>query len=191
MTEVGLAYQAGRVEPLTVVDPFAAVLTDGLGQVPGPVWTPWPVPDGWRLSGVGFSPDATVTSWLGPSPLAGFPVEALLIADEPGSDVGSWFAGLPSRHVRTDVVSWSPYARFEVEGHHTPLWWVPDAKHDRAAYVGEFGGQWLWVVIHPAAAGTLVADSWTLVDARELGPEMAVVPVAELSARLLVEPGFG
>ena len=61
------------------------------------------------------------------------------------------------------------------------------AGTDRAAYAGEAAGRWLWVVVHPAGAGALVVEPMSLVDARELGAELTVLPLGELSPRLLVD----
>ena len=80
----------------------------------------------------------------------------------------------------------APHAKFGVEGRLVPLWSVEGAR-DRAVYAGEAAGRWLWVIVHPAEASAIVVQPLTLVDARLLGAELTVVPVGELSPRLVVE----
>ena len=67
-----------------------------------------------------------------------------------------------------------------------PLWSVEGAN-DRAVYAGEAAGRWLWVIVHPAEASAIVVQPLTLVDARLLGAELTVLPVGELSPRLVLE----
>jgi hypothetical protein len=74
-----------------------------------------------------------------------------------------------------------------VEDRLVPLWAVSGVSPDRAVYAGEAAGRWLWVVVHPAEAGALMVEPMHLVDARGLGAELTVLPVGELSPRLVVD----
>jgi hypothetical protein len=50
--------------------------------------------------------------------------------------------------------------------------WAVEAAADRAAYVGEAMGSWLWVVLWPADTGALMLDGPELRDLREPGMEI-------------------
>jgi hypothetical protein len=55
-----------------------------------------------------------------------------------------------------------------VLGHPVSMWAV-EAAPDRAAYVGEAMGCWLWVVLWPADTGALILEGPELCDLREPG----------------------
>lgn len=173
-----------------VLDPVAAVLSAEINAVPAPLWTPWPVPENWKFTGLAHtgrsvSDGSAVTCWSGPDPF-GDPAEMLLISEEAGAGVGSHFAALPVTYPGPEVGEGSPHARFTVEDRLVPLWAVDGVQPDRAVYAGEAAGRWLWVIVHPAEAGALMVEPMRLVDARDLGAELTVLPVGELSPRLLV-----
>ncbi len=182
---------------LTVVDPFAAVIGGEINGLLIPLWTPWPVPFGWTFGGFAYGGGrpgqgdreargaATVACWSGTDPF-GDPAELVLVCEEAGAGVGSHFAGLAMTYPSPGVGEGPPHARFEVAGRPVPLWAV-DAERDRAAYAGEAAGRWLWVVVHPAESAALVVQPMQLVDARQLGAELIVLPVGELSPRLLID----
>jgi hypothetical protein len=175
---------------LTVVEPLAAVLHTDLERLPVPVWFPWPLPDRWLFTGLAHTEKAdddgaSVTTWSGPD-LFGDPAELILVCEEAGAGVGSHFAGRIESYPGSAVGEGPPHARFVVEARAVPLWAVDGVGGDRAAYAGEAAGRWLWVVVHPAEASAIVVEPISLVDARELGAELALLPVAELSPRLLV-----
>jgi uncharacterized protein DUF6758 len=175
---------------LTVVQPLAAVLHTDLEQLQVPVWFPWPLPDQWVFTGLAYTEKAavdgaSVTTWSGPD-LFGDPAELLLVSEEAGAGVGSHFAGRSESYPGSAVGEGAPHARFVVEDRHVPLWAVDGVAGDRAVYAGEAAGRWLWVVVHPAEASAMVVEPISLVDARQLGAELALLPVAELSPRLIV-----
>ncbi len=184
-------------ERLTVVDPFAAVIGGEINNLPVPLWTPWPVPFGWTFGGfahLGGRPgqgdreargSATVASWSGDDPF-GDPAELMLVCEEAGAGVGSHFAGLAMSYPSPGVGEGPPHAKFEVDGRPVPLWAV-EAGPGRAAYAGEAAGRWLWVIVHPAESAALVVQPMHLVDARQLGAELTVLPVGELSPRLILD----
>lgn len=178
-------------EGLVVVDPFVAVIGGGIESLPAPLWIPWPPPAGWNFAGLahgGVPPaggsDCTVSCWSGTDPF-GDPIEAVFVCEEAGAGVGGRFAGLPTHYPTTGVGVGPPHARFEVEGRPLSLW-IVDAADDRAVYAGEAAGRWLWIILHPAEAGAVVVQPLSLVDARTLGAELAVLPLGGLSPRLLL-----
>jgi hypothetical protein len=177
---------------LTVVDPFAAVIGGEINALPTPLWAPWPVPEGWTFAGLAHgdgeaSEEATVAAWVGTDPF-GDPAEMLLVCEELGAGVGSYFAGLEVSYPSSDVGQGPPHARFSIDSRPVPLWAV-EARDDRAVFAGEAAGRWLWVIMYPAEAGTIVVQPLQLVDARLLGAELSVLPVGELSPRLIVDDG--
>jgi hypothetical protein len=97
-----------------------------------PVWTLWPLPPSWLVTGF--------------------------------VQVGDERTG--SRACRA-----APNAKMSVGGHPVPMWAV-EAAPDRAAYVGEAMGNWVWVVLWPADTGALMLDSPELRDLREPGMEL-------------------
>lgn len=134
-----------------------------------PVWMPRPLPVGWTVTGLGHAGDertgarATVVALSGPSPLGG-PADLLLVAEEPGVGLGARLAGVPGPD--PGPVEGSPEATLDAAGHLTALWPVP-AADDRAAFVGEAKGLWLWAVLFPAAAALLLAEHVVLDDLRD------------------------
>jgi hypothetical protein len=169
--------------------PEALVLLAKTSRVP--VWLPWPLLTGWLPTGVAHAGDervgarATVVAVSGPAPLGG-PGDMVLVAEEPGVGLGARYAGLPGPDAGPDAPYLSertaPHARVHAAGHPTALWAV-DGAADRAVYVGEALGQWLWVVLWPEAAGLLVLDHVELVDLRDVGHDLDL-PVGAPSPRL-------
>lgn len=174
-------------EQLTVIDPFAAVIGEAINALSVPLWAPWPVPLGWAFAGLAHidrdGGGATVSCWSGPDPF-GDPAELVFVCEEAGAGIGSHFAGLSMTYPGPGVGEGAPHARFTVEGHPMPLWAV-QGSDDRAVYAGEAAGRWLWVVVHPAESSAIVVEPMQLVDARQLGAELTVLPVGELSPRLI------
>jgi uncharacterized protein DUF6758 len=163
----------GDVPPYRVADGSPERTLDMLcAEAVVPVWAPQPPPVGWFASGVGWTghepdgPSATAVEVTGPSPLGGS-ADLVLVAEEPGVGLGARLAGLTD----TDPDPWdtadAPAARVEAAGHPTPLWAV-HGPGDRAAYVGEARGVWLWVVLWPADAALLLMENLMLRDLRDL-----------------------
>ena len=135
-----------------------------------PVWAVEPPLPGWTLGGASWCGDgrrghpATAVAVCGPAPLGGL-AELVLVAEEPGVGFGARLAGLdgtdpglPEGEAAEKVIA---------AGHPTPLWRC-DTPPDRAAFVGEAGGVWLWCVMWPADAGHLLAvEHVELVDVRD------------------------
>jgi hypothetical protein len=162
-----------------------------LKQAKVPVWMPHGLAGGWLCSGFGCAGDdrdgarATVTSMTGPSPLGGA-AEILLIAEEPGVGLGARHAGLPGPDPGAGFDGGPPDAKIEVAGHPTALWSLP-AEGDRAVFVGEAKGHWLWAIVWPAAAGVLMYDAFSVADLRD-GFIEAEIAFGSLSPRLAAVP---
>jgi hypothetical protein len=144
-----------------------------------PVWMPTGLPSGWLCSGFAYAGDersgarATVTSLSGPSPLGG-PADLLLVAEEPGVGLGARHAGLSEPDPGAGFDVGAPHAKLIAAEHPTAMWNVPGAD-DRAVFVGEAKGLWLWAVVWPETAGVLMWDGLTLTDLRDGASSVDVV----------------
>lgn len=137
-----------------------------------PFWLPWPLPTGWLATGITHAGDdrhgvrATLISCTGPNPLGG-PADLVIVAEEPGVGLGACWAGLGGPDPGEQMASTTgPHAKVHAAGHPTALWCV-NGGEDRAVYVGEALGRWLWMILWPASAGIFVADHITLIDLRD------------------------
>lgn len=171
----------GPVLPLYVpqrigADVVAAACKHAIGRVP--VWCPWPLPQGWLVTGVGWAGDdrtgtrATVLACSGPSPLQRGPADIVLVAEEPGVGLGNLFAGVlgPDPGYLIGERSASPaHARVKASGRDTPMWAV-DTPDDRVAYVGEARGMWLYAVAWPPDAAYVFSEDIVLCDLTEWLP---------------------
>lgn len=146
-----------------------------------PVWVPWPLPPGWLVTGFLHVGDertgarACAVAVSGPGLLSG-PADMLLIAEEPGIGLGARYAGLDAPDPGDGCDASAPHAKVEVRGaanraHPVPMWAL-DAGPDRAVYVGEAMGNWLWAVLWPADAGVLMLEQLELLDLREPGMDL-------------------
>ena len=179
----------GVVEPLHPARPAEVHhITDAASSSGVPVWVPWPMPSGWAVSGVrrtggtGTS-RAVAVALMGPG-LTARQVELVIVAEEPGVGLGASYAGLDTTDPGPELASLPRDTKVTAGGHPTPLWSLPVS--DRAAYVGEAGGLWLWAVAWPVEEWIVVHDDLRLVDVRDpanrtLLPEL---PTALLSPRL-------
>jgi hypothetical protein len=142
-----------------------------VGRAAVPLWMPHGLPYGWLCSGIGYAGDdrsgarATVTGMSGPNPLGGA-ADMLIIAEEPGVGLGARHAGLAGADPGGDFGTGPPHAKLIAASHPTALWALP-VPDDRAVFVGEAMGHWLWAVIWPASAGVLMYDEISLLDARD------------------------
>ena len=179
----------GVVEPLHPALPAEAYhLSDVASSAAVPVWLPWPVPLGWTVSGVrrttGTGPSrAVAVGLLGPGVTAR-QTELVIVAEEPGVGLGASYAGIGTTDPGPEVASLPSDTKVTADGRPTALWSLPVS--DRAAYVGEASGLWLWVVAWPVTEWMVVHDDLRLVDVR--APEnrlhLAELPVGPLSPRL-------
>jgi hypothetical protein len=143
-----------------------------------PAWVPDPLPGGWAVTGLAWGGEpgarAIVVALAGPGPVGG-PAEMVLVAEEPGTGLGCGYAGLPGVDPG-DLVSGPSHAGIEASGQRAPLWAVPTVD-DRAAYVGEAQGVWLWLVTWPASAAWLLAEDLALLDLRDrVHPDLPLGP---------------
>jgi hypothetical protein len=182
----------GVVHPYVILTHIGPeVLAHVVGRATVPVWMPHPLPHGWVCSGVAYAGDertgacATVTCLSGPSPLGGA-AELLIVAEEPGVGLGSRHAGLDEPDPGAGFDAGTPDTKVLVAAHPTALWSVP-ADDDRAIFVGEAMGLWLWAVVWPATAGVLMYDDLSLTDLRE-GQLDLDVEFGSLSPRLSAPP---
>ena len=140
-----------------------------------PMWLPWPLPRGWLVTGVVSAGDertgarATAVVCSGPSPLGGV-ADLVLVGEETGVGLGP---GSPASTDRTPGSSRT--------ARRTPRSTRPGSRprcgrcpgpgvDDRAVYVGEALGCWLWAVLWPETAGFLLIDDFVLTDLRDAGP---------------------
>ncbi|WP_066371298.1 DUF6758 family protein [Herbidospora mongoliensis] len=190
LTEPGVRTSAwrclvhGEVLPHRTHPPSAAAVELIRGATV-PVWLPWPLPTGWLVTGFAQAGDrASVVAVCGPS-LSHGPADLLIISEEPGVGLGSAYAGLPGPDPG-DIVARTPITKIDANGHSIPLWVVrKGVPADRAVYVGEAAGRWLWAVAWPAEAGNLITlMQLALADLRDLDWD---VPFGAFSPRLTGE----
>jgi hypothetical protein len=160
----------GRVVPLHAAVPAEAHhLADAAASSGVPVWLPWPMPSGWSVSGIRRAGGtgrarAVAVALLGPG-IASRQVELVVVAEEPGVGLGASYAGLPATDPAPEVASLPVDTRVHAGGQSTPLWSLPVS--DRAVYVGEADGRWLWLIAWPVNEWMVVHDDLRLVDVRE------------------------
>ncbi|MBR7838170.1 hypothetical protein KDL01_33165 [Actinospica durhamensis] len=178
----------GAVHPVQpVLAPDAEALSGVVAHSQVPLWLPWPLSSGWSFSGLAYAGDrkdgarATVVAASGPSPFGG-DGDLLLIAEEMGIGLGARFAGLPGPDPGPIFEDTAAHAKLYAAGRPTPMWAVPGTG-DRAVFVGEARGMWLWLVLWPAIAGTLLYDEVVLTDLRDAEAELAYLPMGTLSPR--------
>jgi len=182
----------GIVHPYTVLSHLGTDAIDHvLGRAKVPVWMPHGLRYGWVCSGVGYAGDertganATATCLSGPSPLGG-PADLLIVAEEPGIGLGARHAGLAEPDPGDGFDAGPPHAKVNAAAHPTALWSVPGGE-DRAVFVGEAKGLWLWAVVWPASAGVLMYDEMSLTDLRDW-PDDLNLEFGSVSPRLSAIP---
>jgi hypothetical protein len=148
-----------------------------------PTHLPWPMSPGWCVSDfavVGEQPArATMTCSSGTSALDG-PVDVFVVSEESGVGLGARCAGTPHVDPGPEVGATAPPVRIRIGTQAVPLWPVSTAtagvELDRAVFVGESGGRWLWIVLRPASAMLLLRDEWILRDVSAIGPPLVELP---------------
>jgi hypothetical protein len=182
----------GIVHPYTVLTHLGSDAVDHVVErTQVPLWMPHGLPHGWLCSGVGYAGDertgarATASCLSGPSPLGGA-ADLLIVAEEPGVGLGARHAGLAESDPGDGFDAGAPHAKVIAASHPTAMWSVP-ASDDRAVFVGEAKGLWLWAVVWPASAGVLMYDDVSLTDLRDW-PADRDLEFGSLSPRLTAEP---
>ena len=178
----------GAVHPLHVAPrPSNEALRKAAGHAGVPLWSPLPLLPGWSVTGLATVGDdrspakATVLALTGPSPLGG-PADLLLVAEEPGTGVGARYCGLDSLDPG-GAAEGQPDAKVEAAGHPTALWRC-DSAPDRAAFVGEAKGVWLYAVLWPPAAELVLLEHVVLHDLRDDAHTGIELPFGAPSPRL-------
>lgn len=178
----------GVVHPVQpILPPGPGVLSSVVARSQVPLWLPWPMPHHWALGGVAYAGDhhsgarSTVVAAGGPSPFGG-DCDLMLIAEEMGVGLGARFAGLPGPDPGPIFEDTAAHAKVYAAGRPTPMWSVPDTG-DRAVFVGEARGMWIWLILWPAIAGALLYEDLVLTDLRDAGGELASLPYGSLSPR--------
>lgn len=190
----------GSIDPLQPFEwPGVDVAQDLVAQLAIPMWLPWPLPPGWLVSGLGYAgrdpvhATATVLACSGPCPVGGLG-ELLIVAEEPSVGLGSAYAGLSEVDPGATFEGTAAQAKVEI-GQHLAALWCLSGPSDRAVYVGEAAGRWLWIVLHPASTGYLLAERLALTDLRDLGAEIQMLPFGAQTPRLRLDqqppPGAG
>lgn len=177
----------GPVAPLQpVVQPSSELARNVAASATVPVWLPWPLPRGWLLTGIATAGDertgarGVAVACSGPAPLGGVG-ELVVVAEEPGVGLGSRYAGLTGPDPGA-VPDGPASSKVTAAGHPTAVWELA-APSDRAVYVGEALGCWVYLVLWPETAGFLLIDEFALTDLRDVGHELDL-PCGALSPRL-------
>ena len=177
----------GQVQPLQpAFSPSREGLDGVLRSATVPVWLPWPLPPGWLVTGFAAAGDersgscGCAVALTGPNPVGG-PGEMLIISEQPGVGLGARFAGLDGPDPGRDFTAGPPDASVQFGNHEFPLWHVE--APERAAFVGEIMASWLWLVLWPDTAGTLLMESLTLRDLRDPGQDLDL-PYGAMSPHL-------
>jgi hypothetical protein len=177
----------GAVQPLRLArSPSPEGLVALLRNAVVPVWLPWPIPLGWLVTGFTGAGDdrngtrGCVVALSGPNPVGGL-AEMLLISEEPGLGLGAGFAGLTGPDPGAGFAACSPHAVVQFGLHEFPLWHVDSPG--AAAFAGEALGNWLWIILWPDTAGTLLLETLTLRDLRDPGQDLDL-PFGAKSPRL-------
>jgi hypothetical protein len=151
-----------------------------------PVMMPWPLPGGWLVTGFAAAGDdrsgarGCAVALSGPNPVGG-PGEMLVICEELGVGLGAHCAGLIGPDPGDGFPNCSPHAQVRFGNHEFPLWNLDSPG--RAVFVGELLGGWLWVLLWPDTAGTLLIESMPLRDLRDPGQDLDL-PFGARSPRL-------
>jgi hypothetical protein len=194
MTSAWTCELHGDVAPFSIVPAVTAdTVAWAVARATVPVWLPWPLPHGWLVTGLAYAGDdrtgaeATVTVLSGPAPFGGAG-DFALVAERPGIGLGATYAGLPGLDAGFNPLEdrAAPAARIQAASHPTPLWSV-DQVHDRAVFVGEAKGEWLWIVLWPETAALVVFDHLSLVDLRDAGHTLDI-PFGAPSPRTRPDP---
>lgn len=177
----------GEISPLRQVQSLSPEGLAGLlRHADVPVMLPWPLPGGWLVTGFAAVGDersgtrACAVALSGPNPLGG-PAEMLLICEELGVGLGAYCAGLVGPDPGAGFPASSPHALVTFGHHDFPLWNIDSPG--RAAFAGELMGGWLWVLLWPDTAGTLLVESLALRDLRDRSQDLDL-PFGARSPRL-------
>lgn len=173
------------LQPAALPDP--AVLVSLAARSDVALWLPWPLPPTWLFTGVrlvgGGSNGRVLATAMGLTGqgLENGPSDLLIVAEKPGTGLGSRLAGIQQVDPGSVFVGQESVAKIHAGGWPTPLWTVPSP--DRSIYVGEAGGDWLWLISWPASGWGVVHGDLRLVDLRETA-QLTDLPTGALMPRL-------
>jgi hypothetical protein len=105
----------------------------------------------------------------------------LVVSEEPGLGLGSGLAGLVGPDPGEGFAAGPPYALAQYGHHEFPLWSVESPG--AAVFAGEVLATWLWIMLWPDTAGTLLLEPLSLRDLRDPGQDWDI-PFGALSPRL-------
>lgn len=152
-----------------------------------PAWIPWPLPANWvftglRMVGGGPAPISAVAVALTGAALTAGPADLVIISEQPGTGLGARFAGIDSQDPDSNMLANPPATNIHAASWPTPLWSLPSSD-DRAIYVGEAAGVWLWLIAWPELAWSVMHDDMRLIDIRT-ADRLADLPVGAAMPRL-------
>lgn len=163
----------GSVAPLQQLRPCTSeALAALLSTTQVPVWIPWPLPTGWLVTGLATAGDersggvASVVALSGPAPLGGVG-ELAVVAEHMGVGLGARLAGLAGTDPGEDFDQHPADDKVRFDGHEIALWTL-DTGVNRAVYLGEALGQWIWFVFGTADTGMTMCEVVALRDLRDL-----------------------
>jgi len=186
----------GDVQPASAaVAPTPDLLRSLARDAHVPVWLPWPLPDGWVVSGLRWAGDdhngtvASVVAVSGPHPIPELDddpgADLIVVAEQPGVGIGAHLAGLagvdPGPLLAEKAAHDVAEIKMVADGHDVPLWSVP--MDGGLAYVGEASGVWLWLLAWPAPAAAVLLNRFGLIDARHPEHDLEF-PCGALTPRL-------
>ncbi len=188
MHEQHLCPQHGEVAPLhPAVLPDVTTLQRVVRGAAVPAWLPWPMPATWvftglRLVGGGPQPVSAVAVALTGASLTSGPADLIIVSEQPGTGLGPRIAGLSGAQSVSAMLQRPADAMVDTGGWANPVWSLP-AVDDRAVYVGEAAGEWLWLIAWPEIAWSVIHDGLRLVDLRGTQP-LGDLPIGALMPRL-------
>lgn len=191
----GLWHSAWECAEHGSVAPFHVMQRAGLEELQHvsarcgvPVWLPSGLGPAWSYCGIGYAGDdreparASAVVARGPGPIGG-EAELVVVAEEPGVGLGARLAGYPDIDPGEWIAAGPPDGRVAAARHPAPLWPIHGAS-DRAAFVGEAAGCWLWLVVWPVTAGVVIYDGIELHDHRDPDALVGELAFGPLSTRL-------
>jgi hypothetical protein len=111
----------------------------------------------------------------------------LLVAEEPGVGLGARYAGVEG--IDPGAVLQRPPTPRSRRPATRPRCGAPDSAPDRAAFVGEALGVWLYAVLWPPSSELLLIEDLELHDLRDARHAGEILPLGAPSSRLGPEMG--
>lgn len=186
-------YECPRHGAVTPLHPPLLPGPESLGRLAAdsdvPFWLPWPLPASWLFAGLqlvggGRQPIEGVVIGLTGHGMTEGPSDVVIVAERPGTGLGARWAG--AAEPDPDLTMTRPSTtKAKAAGWQTPLWNLE--APGRAAFVGQAGGCWLWLVAWPDTAWPVLDENLKLIDLRD-GNGVADLPTGALLPRLQAGP---